>query len=214
MWLLQGPSLSLPGITHKSYTDLVSSPGATGVFHTDSSERVVAISMRMVTKEGDKKQRHHLTFMVRSSALVSLALRERWGAMIEWEKWKGEATMINRGSRVSFAQVEGSRAFFLIERKFQGDEISLMVYHFSPGARKEQGNMPYTLRHFNFNVTPLVGQRYRSWRVSGDTVVLFDVRGLNFVHARLVLRLTSATWKYPEPLALQCYHLVCLKPPR
>jgi hypothetical protein len=134
--------------------------------------------MRMVTKEGDKRKRHHFTFMVNSSALVSLALRERWGAMIGWEKWEEKVTVINRGSRVSFAQVEGSRVFFLVERKSQGDEVSLMVYHFSPGARKEQGKMPYTLRYFNFNVTPLVGQRHRSWKVSGDTVVLFDVRSL------------------------------------
>lgn len=211
MWLLQGPSLSLPGITYKTYTDLVSSPGAIGVFHTDSSQRMLAISMRMVTREGDKKQRHNFTFMVYSSALISLALRERWGATIEWEKWKEKATMINRGSRVSSTQVEGSRAFFLVERKSQGDEVSLMVYHFSPGARKEQGNLPYTLRYFNFNVTPSVGQRYRSWRVSGDTVVLFDVRDLNFVHTCLVLRLSPATWRYPKPLALQRHHLVCLK---
>lgn len=179
MWLLQGPSPSLPGITHRAYTEIVSSPGATGVFHTDSSQRVLAISMRVITKEGGKKLRCHITFMVHSSALVSLAKRERWGATIGWEKWKEKTSMINRGSRVSFAQVEGSLVFFLVERKSQGDEVSLMVYNFSPSAHKEQLKQPYTLQYFNFNITPLVGQRYRSWRVSGDTVVLFDVRGFN-----------------------------------
>lgn len=47
------------------------------------------------------------------------------------------------------------------------NEFSLIVYHFSPGVRKEQGNLAYTLRRSDSSVTPYVGQTFRYWTVSG-----------------------------------------------
>ena len=210
MYYLQGPSPLRSGVMNASHVSVASSSGAAGVFHTDPSRTVLAISVGIVTKERDEEQQHYFTFVVRPSILIGLASRECRGIWIGWEEWKEKATMINRCSHPTFPLVEGSRVFFFMGQESRGDEGHLVVYHFSPGAHKERGNMPYTSRHFNFNITPSVGQRSKWWEVSGDTVVLFDVRSLKFIRARLVLKSTPATWGCPKCPVLQRHHLVCL----
>ena len=200
MYYLQGPSPLRSGVTNASHVSVAGSSGATGAFHTDPLRTVLAISVGNITKERDEEQQHYFT----------LASRECRGIWIGWEEWKEKATMINLRSRPTFPHVEGSRVFFFMGQESRGDEGHLAVYHFSPGAHKGRGNLPYTSRHFNFNITPSVGQRSKWWEVPGDTVVLFGVRGLKFIRARLVLKSTPATWGCSKCLALQRHYLVCL----
>lgn len=182
MWFLQDPVPPYPRILHKAYLEVSSGPGAAGVFRLDSSRRLVAILGRVVTEE---RRERHLTFVIPSSVLISLALGERRGATIEWEKWKGKVATLEQSSRFSIMWVEGSRVFILGE---EGQEAGFTVYNFSPGARKGQKSPPYTSQRLAPAVPPPAW--YRSWEVSGDTVVLIDVCDLTFyfiLHACLIL---------------------------
>ena len=181
---------------------MTTSAGATGVFSTDSSQRVLAISGFMAT-EGFRK-RQGFTFVIRSSALISLALEEGRGATIEWQKWKEKVTVFDRSCR-SIVHVEGSRVFTL-ERPL-GGEANFVVYDFSPGARKERGNPPYTSQHLRLADTPPIPQTHCWFEISGNTLVLLDVRDSNFVLTRPVFRLV------PELSTFRKHHrrhLLCL----
>lgn len=166
------------------------------MFRTDSSRRVLAISGRVTTEEGTRRRRRFVTFVIHSSALTSLALGEKRGATIEWEKWKGKVTTVDRSSRLPYVEVEGSQVFILGKRVSQetGTDFTCTVHDFSPGARKEQGNPPYISQQLTLTTTRLsTWWPQRSWEVSGNTVVLLDVRDLNCVRAYLVLRFIPGT---------------------
>ena len=202
MWFLQDPAPPFPGVLNR----IASSPGAMGVFHTDPSQRVVAISGRVASIAGVKKRRH-LTFVLRSSALIGLALGERRGGTIEWEKWKGEVVTIDHpSSRLSVnVQVEGSRVF--IQETLKG-EVGFTIYDFSPGARKEQRDHPYTSQRIMLTGTPSAWWPQKSWEVSGDAIVLFEVGDLNILHNFLVFRLTTGIFGSPGDSG--AFHRHCL----
>ena len=156
---------------------MASSPGVAGVFRTDSSRRVLALSGLVTITGGDGRQRQHLTFVVCSSVLINLALGERPGVMIEWERWKEKVEIIDESSRLSIVRVEGSQVFILEELWFLNGGVGFKVYDFSPGARKDQRSLPYTLQHIALTTTPSARRRPpRPWGVSGDTVLLLEVR--------------------------------------
>lgn len=177
----------------------------------DSSQRVLAFLGCAVTREGRRTQRHYSSFVVRSSALTSLALQEDQGPTIEWEKWRGEATVVDIGAEFSTMQVEGSRVFVVGMQEQAEDEVPLTVYNFSLGARKKQGNPPYTLQHLGLTLPQLTPQGPGTWKVSADTVVLFDVRWFDFVYPCLVLRLTPGLFGSPgRRMVHHRHHLVSL----
>lgn len=79
------------------------------------------------------------------------------------------------------------------------------------GARKKQGNPPHTLQHLGLTLPQLTPQGPGTWKVSADTVVLFDVRGFDFVYPCLVLRLTPGLFGSPgRRMVHHRHHLVSL----
>lgn len=208
MWFLQSPSLPYPRVSRGDYLEIASSPGAAGVFRTDPSQRVLAFSGRVTTEEGSRKQRHYLTFVVRSSALTSLALGEREGTTIKWEKWQGKVTTLDRSSHLSEVRVEGSRVFILEDQTYPRGKVRFTVYDFSPGAHKEQNSLPYASQRIK--LTRSDGLPQSSWEVSGDSSVLFDVSDLNFIHTCLVSKSTPGTYGPPGNCA--ALHRHCLVP--
>jgi hypothetical protein len=169
--------------------------GAMGTFRTDQSREVFAIS-GPVTTEGARRRRRHLTFVVSSSALTSLALGEGRDATIEWEKWKGKVTTIDRALSSSVVQVDGSWVFLLGERVSREGKTGFTVHDFCPGTRKAQRSLPYTEQDVAL-ISPPSHVWPQLWEVSGDTVVLFDVRDLDFVCTRLLFRLTPEICGFP-----------------
>lgn len=209
MWFIQDPAPPYSGILGRDTFVIGSSPGATGAFRTDSSRRVFTISGCVTTtRRGVRGGRHHLTFVIQSSALTSLVLREERGVKIEWEKWKGTVTTIDRRvSRFSVAVVEGSRVFILEEK-----ESRFTVYDFSPGAGKDQRSPQYTLHHIALTtIVPMLSFQ-RSWKVSGDNFVLLTVSDLNFVHTCLIFGSTSEFPGSGDSGALHRHYLVHLRP--
>jgi hypothetical protein len=194
-WFLQDPAPPYPATLDTRLFELESVSGAMGTFRTDSSREVFAIS-GPVTKEGGMRRRRHLTFVVSSSALTSLVLGERRDATIEWEKWKGKVTTIDRALSPSVVQVDGSRVFLLGEPASREGKTGFTVFDFCPGARKEQRSLTYTEQDIALIGPPSLPWP-QLWEVSGDTVVLFDVRDLDFVCTRLVLRLTPEICGFP-----------------
>ena len=194
VWFLQDPVVPFPGALSR----ITSSPGAMGVFRADPSRRVLAISGRVASVTGAHK-RYHSTFVIRSSALIGLALGEKGGGTIEWEKWGREGVTIDHSpSRISVnVLVEGSRVF--IQETLKG-EVGFTVYDFTPGARKEQSGRPYTSRRIMLIETPTVWWPQQTWEVSGDAVVLFEVRDLSFFFYTTAL-CSNRLQGYPGPPA-------------
>jgi hypothetical protein len=192
----------------REFLELASSPGAAGVFRTDSSRRVLAI-LGNVASEGAREQRHYLTFIIRSSALTNLALGVREGGTIEWDKWKGEVAIIERPPSITVnLRVEGSRVFILGMRGAQKGETCFKIYDFSPGARKEQQSVGYTSRQATLTGMPSAWMPLKSWKVSGDAVVMLDVRRSNSLRACLVFRLTVGNTGPPG--SSSAHHRHCL----
>lgn len=150
------------------------------MFRADPLRRVFAITGCVTEAAGVRKRRRNVTFVARSSALIDLALSERRGTTIEWEKWKGELTAVEPPSRVSSVRVEGSRVFVLGEQGSLSGEARFTIYNFSPGARKGQRDLPYTKQDFMITATQSVLEPHKSWEVSGDSLILLDVRDLKF----------------------------------
>jgi hypothetical protein len=190
MWLLQDPVPPFPGVLNRNTLEISSSPGATGVFRTDSSRRVLAISGR-VTSGRVKGRRRYMTYIIHSSALTNLTLGVREGGTVEWEEWKEEVVTFERPARLSVSvQVEGSRVFILGERGTPKGQADFTIHDFSPGARKGQRSLPYTSQQIILTSMPSTLWPQTSWGVSGDAVTLLDVRHLNSSCTFPVSRLT------------------------
>lgn len=181
MRFFRGPAPPFPGVLDRGSTITVeSSPGAWGVFGGDSSQRVFTISGYATGAEGSEKRRRPSTFVLRSLALINLALKEDFGTTIEWEKWREEAVVIDRSPYHSVVRVEGSRVFVLREQRSPDDEICLTVYDFSPGARKRQGDPSYASQRHTLPIAPPFWDIHTRKEVSGDAVVFLIVRDLTF----------------------------------
>jgi hypothetical protein len=211
MWLLQDPVPPYPGVLRKNLLEISSSPGATGVFRTDSSRRVLAISGR-VTSGGVGNRRCYLTFIIRSSALTNHTLGVREGGTVEWEKWKEGVVIVERSPRfLASVQVEGSRVFILGDRGAPKGQADFIIYDFSPGARKGQRNLSYTSQQITLTGTPSILRPQTSWGVSGDAVFRLDVRHLNSSRTCPVSRLTVGISGSPGNIvAPHCHCLVHL----
>jgi hypothetical protein len=195
MWFLSDPDSPYFGGLGKF--KISSSPGPTGVFRTDPSQRVLAITGRVVYQ--GPKTRHNFTFIIRSSALISLALEVKEGGTIEWKMWREVvALMVERSPRHSASvQVEGSRVFTLIERE---PLKCITIYDFSPGACKDPSY--HSLFNLPTGWPPDLWPQY-SWGVSGDAVFLFDVRRFSSSRtcpvSRLIVGKFGKTGVAPHP---------------
>ncbi|KAF9790397.1 hypothetical protein BJ322DRAFT_1036166 [Thelephora terrestris] len=167
VWFLQDPTPPYPGIFDKQRIEMTTSPGATGVFNMDSSQRILAISGCMAAKGVWK----WFAFVIRSSALTSLALGASRGATIKWQKWKEQTTTVEWLSRRCIVQVEGSRVFILRRLFLEGKFDLTVVYDFSRGARKEQRS---TSLHLPLVGMPRVLKTHDWLAISGNTVILLE----------------------------------------